>query len=287
GATTSTTAAGATTTEPAPSPTDTDGADQDDPPSGAVDDDVDLAAAIRGESVTLFGTVESDAQRDVLLRSLSVDPAGIDDIVVSGDAPTTGAEDRIRAWAIIVNDAARQLRTGSATLRGNKATIEGNAANDQALTALGRTINLARDAGLTVDTALTTGDEIAGSDVADLKDALAEILSSAPIRFQATGAELDASSLSTLEEVAEAIDAHPGPSIEIAGHTDDRGDVDENRQLSEDRAAAVVEELVANGVEAARLTAVGYGSDDPIADNSTPEGRQRNRRVEFVITGAG
>lgn len=270
----------------------TDGTGDTEDPDGStapdgVDDGVDLAASIRGSAVTLFGTVESAEQRDRLLGSLSVDPAGADDILVTGDPPTDGAQGRIEAWAIIVNDAARQLRSGSTTLRGNKATIEGNAADDQALTALGRTVNLARDAGLTVDTALTTGDEIAGSDVADLKDALAAILSSAPIRFQATGAELDSSSLQTLRDVAEAINDHPGPSIEIAGHTDDRGDPEDNRQLSEDRAIAVVEQLVANGVAEARLTAVGYGSDQPLADNATPEGRQRNRRVEFVITGAG
>jgi outer membrane protein OmpA-like peptidoglycan-associated protein len=71
--------------------------------------------------------------------------------------------------------------------------------------------------------------------------------------------------------------------IEVAGHTDDKGDHDHNVDLSKRRAAAVVEYLTSKGVEARRLSSEGYGPDKPIADNKTNAGRAKNRRVEFRI----
>lgn len=68
---------------------------------------------------------------------------------------------------------------------------------------------------------------------------------------------------------------------EIAGYTDNTGDAGKNQKLSEQRAVAVREYLVQQGVPAESLTAVGYGDKDPIADNSTVEGRHKNRRIEF------
>ena len=70
---------------------------------------------------------------------------------------------------------------------------------------------------------------------------------------------------------------------EIAGHTDSLGDGGYNQSLSEERARVVRDYLVVRGVAAGRLTAAGYGESDPIADNDTEEGRERNRRVELRI----
>lgn len=69
----------------------------------------------------------------------------------------------------------------------------------------------------------------------------------------------------------------------VEGHTDSRGDEDKNQALSERRAAAVLKYLVNKGVESSRLESRGYGPDQPIADNDTPNGREQNRRVEFII----
>ncbi len=68
---------------------------------------------------------------------------------------------------------------------------------------------------------------------------------------------------------------------EIAGYTDNVGDAAANQKLSEERANSVRNYLIAQGVPADQLVAVGYGQEQPIADNGTAEGRAQNRRIEF------
>ena len=77
----------------------------------------------------------------------------------------------------------------------------------------------------------------------------------------------------------------PALKIEISGHTDNTGSAKLNNSLSQDRAQAVVNYLKTKGIAAARMTAKGYGSTQPIASNASSSGRQQNRRTEFVIKG--
>lgn len=71
--------------------------------------------------------------------------------------------------------------------------------------------------------------------------------------------------------------------VELGGHTDNIGKPADNLRLSEQRAKAVYDYLVAHGIESQRLTYKGYGESQPVADNATPEGRQKNRRTTFTI----
>lgn len=90
-----------------------------------------------------------------------------------------------------------------------------------------------------------------------------------------------------LERVVAILGQYPGMEVEIAGHTDSVGDERSNLSLSEARAAAVLRYLVDHGVAAGRLSSKGYGKSRPVATNDTDEGRQLNRRVEFVILKTG
>ncbi len=94
-------------------------------------------------------------------------------------------------------------------------------------------------------------------------------------------------SAALLAQIARVLKEHPEiERVSVDGHTDDRGDRQMNQKLSEARAAAVRETLVAAGVAKERISSRGFGPDQPVQPNATPAGREANRRVEFVIIGA-
>ena len=115
----------------------------------------------------------------------------------------------------------------------------------------------------------------------------------APVTFNlASGAtfELGGSTLSAegKAEIAALIAKFEGTTVDsvvVEGHTDSSGDSSFNQQLSEKRAEAVKTELVANGAKAEKISTVGHGESKPVADNSTREGRAKNRRVEIKVDG--
>jgi outer membrane protein OmpA-like peptidoglycan-associated protein len=104
------------------------------------------------------------------------------------------------------------------------------------------------------------------------------------LTFQSGKDVILASSFPTLNELADYLKTIPAFSLTLEGHTDSQGDDDYNLKLSEKRAISVKKYLVNKGVEESRIKAVGYGETKPIADNATAEGRNKNRRVEFIIT---
>ncbi len=103
------------------------------------------------------------------------------------------------------------------------------------------------------------------------------------VQFVSGHAELTRDSRALLDAVAEALDDCPEVRVTITGHTDDRGDPSLNEALSQLRAEAVLNALVARGIDADRLLAMGRGSAEPVADNATAEGRAANRRIEFHL----
>jgi len=89
----------------------------------------------------------------------------------------------------------------------------------------------------------------------------------------------------TLAKLAGIIQSHPGLQLAIEGHTDNIGSDEANMKLSQQRGDTVREFLVQQGLAADKVTAVGLGMAEPVADNSTNEGRQKNRRVEIIVSG--
>lgn len=103
------------------------------------------------------------------------------------------------------------------------------------------------------------------------------------IYFNPGSARLLDDSFPLLDAVADIVSRCPDLNIQIAGHTDSVGDRAYNQRLSEQRAGSVVDYLTGKGIGLGRMTAVGFGEDQPIADNNTKRGRWRNRRIEFSV----
>lgn len=102
--------------------------------------------------------------------------------------------------------------------------------------------------------------------------------------FDTGQATLQPASQDQLNSVAAILKAYPKVKIKIGGYTDNTGDAAANLKLSQDRADSVMAELAKLGIAPDRMQAQGYGEDHPVADNSTEDGRQKNRRISLRVT---
>jgi outer membrane protein OmpA-like peptidoglycan-associated protein len=103
------------------------------------------------------------------------------------------------------------------------------------------------------------------------------------ILFDIDKSNLRPEAVTNLQKLAVILNKYEDTKILIEGHTDSTGSYEHNRQLSVNRAQSVASSLSGNQVNATRFTIMGYGPDQPVADNGTAEGRQANRRVEIAI----
>ncbi len=118
--------------------------------------------------------------------------------------------------------------------------------------------------------------------VESCETSLADLLGEARVEFTSSSAVIGSGSAELLDQVAIAVRGCPG-TLRIEGHTDSTGLDDTNQQLSQARAEAVRNALIARGLPANRLVATGFGATRPIASNQTAEGRARNRRIEIRV----
>ncbi len=114
-------------------------------------------------------------------------------------------------------------------------------------------------------------------------NAINAILNARKLTFEPGSGDLDGEAFGTIDRIAEVLGDCQTVPMEIAGHTDSQGRETMNLQLSQQRADAVLNALLARRVLVGNLTAVGYGESEPIAENDTEEGRETNRRIEFTL----
>jgi outer membrane protein OmpA-like peptidoglycan-associated protein len=110
------------------------------------------------------------------------------------------------------------------------------------------------------------------------------VLTLGDLMFDEGKSSLQSSAMTAIDRLAQLMAVYPERSVRIEGNTDSAGDAAANQALSERRAVAVRDALIARGVDATRIEAVGYGETRPIADNATPGGRQKNRRIDIVLS---
>jgi OmpA-OmpF porin, OOP family len=192
----------------------------------------------------------------------------------------------ILAWILFRSMGGPKEAVQSATNATNTAaTAVGNAANS-AWAALGEMVQVKLPDG-TVLNAPALGVE--ARLVKYLNDPTAQVSEDTwfdfdRLLFDTGKSTLQPASQEQLNNIALIMKAYPGVKIRIGGYTDNTGDADANVKLSQDRADNVASALTTLGVDGARMDAKGYGAANPIADNSTEEGRQKNRRISLRVT---
>jgi outer membrane protein OmpA-like peptidoglycan-associated protein len=103
------------------------------------------------------------------------------------------------------------------------------------------------------------------------------------ILYEKKSADISQSSFTELNELAKLMKENPGIKIEIAGHTDNVGQKNDNLVLSQKRAESVSRYLISQGISSERLSTKGYGDSRPIASNETEQGKSLNRRTEINV----
>lgn len=114
-------------------------------------------------------------------------------------------------------------------------------------------------------------------------NALVKALNLQIINFASGSSEIPADNKAILDQAVTLLNKVSGVKLNVSGHTDSTGNAASNKALSQRRAQAVVDYLTSKGVDASKLVAQGHGSDQPVAENTTDEGRFKNRRIEFSV----
>ena len=102
------------------------------------------------------------------------------------------------------------------------------------------------------------------------------------INFETGKSDIKSESQPIVDQIIEMLKQNPDLKVSVEGHTDNVGSDKSNKTLSENRAKSVMNALINGGIEKSRLSSKGWGSTKPVGDNSTEDGRYKNRRVEIV-----
>lgn len=123
-----------------------------------------------------------------------------------------------------------------------------------------------------------------GVEVERVGEGIKLVLGENAVNFDTNKSTLTSNAKANLDKLVSVFEHYPDTNIQIYGYTDSTGAAEYNLKLSEQRAASVKSYLVGKGLSASRFNTTGLGIADPIATNDTPDGRSKNRRVEFAIT---
>ena len=175
----------------------------------------------------------------------------------------------------IINDNLKDVSQGQLDVNGTTVNLRGQIKNEALRQGLVSQIASSLTSSYNVKDALT----VMTSEQTNLNDTLAGRI----VEFDSGSANIRAASSGLLNEVAQRIAALGNKTVEVVGHTDNAGNPNNNLILSKARAEAVKAYLIQRGIPAERILTNGLGDKQPVADNETPEGRTRNRRIEFRI----
>jgi OmpA-OmpF porin, OOP family len=180
-------------------------------------------------------------------------------------------------------DALSRLAEGRAEIGESDLRLTGRALYAQLPTLLSARIEEELPEGWSASVEIDAPEPAAANGGAQCQGQIVARLATDQIAFAVAAATIETDAEPLLDDLAGILSDCPDVAVEVAGHTDSDGSEAANRRLSQQRAAAVRQALVARGIEAHRLSAVGYGQARPIAPNDTPDNKARNRRIELVV----
>ena len=234
-----------------------------------------VARADAAAPVVVSGTVADEASKSALLarlRALYGAERVVDQLAVGRVAAPPNWNEYVGR---LVGPNLKLISRGQLQVDGTSVSLRGDVASEAQRQQIASDISAGLDAGYTVNNGL----RVAASEQGMLDAALANRI----IEFESGKAELAESGKAILDQMSVALLRLKDKKVEVIGHTDNAGSRAGNLSLSQARAEAVKAYVVGRGVQAEMVAVSGEGPDRPVADNRTPEGRARNRRIEFKV----
>ncbi len=228
--------------------------------------------------VIASGTVPDEASRANILgrlRELYGAANVVDRLEVGGVVPPPNWSELMGK---LVNPNLKQVRKGVLQVNGTQIAIRGSVANE----ALRQQVVSNMATSLNPTYSIDNGLVVAGGEAQGVLD---KTLSNRVVEFESGAATLTPAGRVILDEMASAIKQVGASKVQLVGHTDSSGNRQANVALSLARAQAVRAYLIEKGISGEALHAVGSGPDQPLTSNETPEGRAKNRRIEFRLLG--
>lgn len=241
-----------------------------------------FSAERRGGKLLVGGNVPDEASRETILAAAQrkFGPAEI----VGDFSFASGAPDEFAGAASMALQMLSRIAGGKVALVDRELSVEGYVFRAAAVEDIEETIQGGLPEGFVGDVAALSarqdGQPVAAARCGEL---LQGVLKTGHIEFDGTKADIKVDSFGVLDRVAAALARCPDVHVEVGAHTDSEGSASRNRDRTQARADAIVDYLVDSGIMRERLAAVGYGEDNPVADNDTDAGRAANRRIEFSV----
>ncbi len=225
--------------------------------------------------VVVSGTVADEATRAALLDRLRIVYGAsrvVDQLTVGTVAAPANWNDYVSR---LINPNLKLVSRGQLKVEGSNVSLRGDVANEEQRQRIAGDIAASLNGTYTVNNGL----RVAVSEQGVLDAALANRI----IEFESGKATLTESGMAVLDQMSAAMQKLRGVKVEVIGHTDNAGSRAGNLSLSQARAEAVKTYIVGKGIAADTIAVSGEGPDRPVADNRTPEGKARNRRIEFKV----
>ena len=227
------------------------------------------------EPIVVEGAVPNEASKQAILNKMYVvygTDQVVDKIQVRAVSAPNGWSDSVSK---VITEDLKKVKQGKLSVRGTQVELAGKMSNQNDIQPT--TVNFQNlvQAPYRLNTQLTVNQ--AEQKIID------EALKNRIIEFESSSAILAESGIKILDEMAVALNKVAGKKVKVIGHTDSSGNSAKNLTLSHERATAVKNYLIGKNIPTDRLSVEGLGSNKPVADNTTAEGRKKNRRIEFEV----